>query len=79
MRLTFTVPQGTDLSPSLFLIIVNKDNIPHTKIYKYVDTMTFALTHKQGQSNILLQDALNQVPKWALFTPRNALKLNLVI
>lgn len=55
MRLTFTVVslQGTVLGPLLFLIMVNEDNIPHAKVYKYVDDMSHTRTQTRAGQHLV--------------------------
>ena len=66
------VPQGTVLGPLLFIIMVNENWDPTSRIYKYVDDTTIAVAYKPGETPPI-QDILNQVNEW---TKRNNMKIN---
>ena len=66
------VPQGTVFGPLLFLIMVNEDNDPHSKSFKYVDDKTLAFTHKPCEIPPI-QQALDIATEW---TSANNMQIN---
>ena len=66
------VPQGTVLGPLLFIIMVNENWAPSSRIYKYVDDTTIAVAYKPGEMPPL-QEILTRVSEW---TKVNNMKIN---
>ncbi|MEL7520669.1 MAG: reverse transcriptase family protein, partial [Cyanobacteria bacterium J06553_1] len=66
------VPQGTVLGPLLFIIMVNENWDPASRIYKYVDDSTIAVAYKPGDTPPI-QEILHRVSEW---TKANNMKIN---